>query len=499
MQDKENTGDDAAINKELEKALYGSSVKTFLFFSSTLLALLIVVFVSFTGGWVNFLKIFKGGVSIALLKEQMPGVININVIVRFAITAVILMFFLLANMRIFNFRKAFIKSKKNLDKCRAQISAFTKNPEFTGDILYQLKESRFVGYLAEINKKIKRQLIRKPDAAIDYIINKEIKNMRTINYMHQSMIIFGLLGTFIGVMIVVATMKGFLHFDSNNNMLIERLVSFLGGLDTAFTTSIFGILCYIFTGYYIAGIRRSQESYFRYMENIMKYEIFPAVFPDFGAEDLTAVMETLKHNMKDLSSLPKIMEKFIKSINQFQTLNDKWRNSEAVFNKSTNKFKEGAETFTKEMGLVAGAMKSQADVISMMSEKVETNHAKINENFNALAGKIEDSFKVAINSQKVDYEKLTDILNTQHIELISKTVTDHDEFKQKFSVQYKNTAAKIDDTNKNIGIVAFQMEKLMKMFGKSPEFLHMGAELKTTKTMLDGGIKKFLRKLAGKN
>ena len=139
------------------------------------------------------------------------------------------------------------------------------------------------------------------------------KNRGVIDGGAQTVVTIGVLFTFIGIAI------GLYNFDTNTDKMGEQLDIFLGGMKTAFWTSIVGMLFGIIIKFFQSGVEQNEDAFIR--KNLAAMDLTNTAVRD-NTETLSTALNQIKATLdansnaalqRELSKLVSAMEVFVKS------------------------------------------------------------------------------------------------------------------------------------------------------------------------------------------
>ena len=214
------------------------------------------------------------------------------------------------------------------------------------------------------------------------------KNRGVIDGGAQTVVTIGVLFTFIGIAI------GLYNFDTNTDKMGEQLDIFLGGMKTAFWTSIVGMLFGIIIKFFQSGVEQNEDAFIR--KNLAAMDLTNTAVRD-NTETLSTALNQIKATLdansnaalqRELSKLVSAMEVFVKSSAESRA---DMKNLSDRMTEQSKMLEQLSKTLTKN---IQNFGDSQSKSLQTLSDKIvqsgENQVARLDAMDTALAKSIQD-------------------------------------------------------------------------------------------------------------
>ena len=228
------------------------------------------------------------------------------------------------------------------------------------------------------------------------------KNRGVIDGGAQTVVTIGVLFTFIGIAI------GLYNFDTNTDKMGEQLDIFLGGMKTAFWTSIAGMLFGIIIKFFQSGVEQNEDAFIR--KNLAAMDLTNTAVRD-NTETLSTALNQIKSTLNanstaalqgELSRLVSAMEVFVKSSDDSRA---DMKNLSDRMNEQSKMLEQLSKTLTKS---IQDFGNSQSKSLQTLSDKIVESGENQVARLDAMNKTIDAMRKSTETAQKNSAELLTE-------------------------------------------------------------------------------------------
>lgn len=266
------------------------------------------------------------------------------------------------------------------------------------------------------------------------------KNRGVIDGGAQTVVTIGVLFTFIGIAI------GLYNFDTNTDKMGEQLDIFLGGMKTAFWTSIAGMLFGIVIKFFQSGVEQNEDAFIR--KNLAAMDLTNTAVRE-NTETLSTALNQIKSTLNanstaalqgELSRLVSAMEVFVKSSDDSRA---DMKNLSDRMNEQSKMLEQLSKTLTKSIQELSD---SQSKSLQTLSDKIvesgENQVARL------------DAMNKTIDAMR----KSTDTAQKNSAELLTETKT----YQQQSLANDENQAQILTDNTNKIAEMKNSFDKFLK-------------------------------------
>lgn len=266
------------------------------------------------------------------------------------------------------------------------------------------------------------------------------KNRGVIDGGAQTVVTIGVLFTFIGIAI------GLYNFDTNTDKMGEQLDIFLGGMKTAFWTSIAGMLFGIIIKFFQSGVEQNEDAFIR--KNLAAMDLTNTAVRE-NTETLSTALNQIKATLNanstaalqgELSRLVSAMEVFVKSSDDSRA---DMKNLSDRMNEQSKMLEQLSKTLTKSI----------QDFGNSQSKSLQTLSDKIVESGENQVARL-DTMNKTIDAMR----KSTETAQKNSAELLTETKT----YQQQSLANDENQAQILTDNTNKIAEMKNSFDKFLK-------------------------------------
>lgn len=364
----------------------------------------------------------------------------------------------------FKNRKVYISLNRELGKLE---------DDYLNSDVYKEAEEMYSEYMQNNLCEINNQTFTEEFiASLDINGKNIIKHNKNIKNVGSNCILLGVLGTFIGLLIVLSNMNGVAQSE------ISKAIS---GMDTAFVTSVTGIITSIILNYSLLN-RHSTEHVT--MQIMLKIENLISKKSSYNKN---------KQNNKIIYEIKKSIENISESIKAIER-----------FDEITIRLNDFIKSFKENIENLDDVMKNSKKFMSECSEninKLETQFSSLNKNF-------QEMFSIYLENQKFNEEMMKSSKNinecvTQNMNTINDNISSSTKAQEEVNNKLKDVFIVMKESSES---TVETMDRILKMtdtiskkevkFNENIEVLNISfdkylKELKEEKDRLNNVMEKF--------
>lgn len=364
---------------------------------------------------------------------------NISFVGRIIIGIILTLFVLSAAITLYHYLR-FIWERKNLKGVEKNlgnpmvVDAEMEKTEICDRITNRCNSRSTIFHQVKILKSIcqQNQTIHYPDVAqLGYMKETSRWSLNFLKFSRANLVVLGLLGTFWGLSMMVGDIDSvFATIDSSNvNALLNsfrkattEMAHIITPMQTAFSTSLAGLLGTLLLSFFMAGLDRTRKHFFARMESFLVAELAPMLTTKDeagAAADIKSAAIKLEYVSQNLSGISNDIEVDMEHIHQ-----------------AVKVFKETADGIITSQELLLSSMEN----LGPMFDEVRENSRLSREESSHLLTGMEDHLK-----RMDDVNKRFVNLGINFDEWLAKTITPFNKQQQDFTRILQANA----DENKN--------------------------------------------------